>query len=124
MSFVKEDMNSVRLMSLNKRFAFALTAVAVIFNLCFSAYADKISDYEFEKGESHLYVGNRSAKNCIAITFDDGPHPVYTRKILDILEKYDPELIVVVAYGKILPSYVLDYPKYGCINVHGSLLPK
>ena len=42
----------------------------------------------------------------------------------DILNKLDPELIVVAAYGKILPSYVLDYPKYGCINVHGSLLPK
>ena len=36
----------------------------------------------------------------------------------------DPELIVVAAYGKILPKNVLDYPKYGCINVHGSLLPK
>lgn len=43
---------------------------------------------------------------------------------LETLEKLDPEMIVVVAYGKILPSYVLDYPKYGCINVHGSLLPK
>jgi len=35
-----------------------------------------------------------------------------------------PDLIVVVAYGKILPKYILDYPKYGCINVHASLLPK
>lgn len=35
-----------------------------------------------------------------------------------------PEMIVVVAFGKILPKYVLDYPKYGCINIHGSLLPK
>ncbi|MBE6693777.1 MAG: methionyl-tRNA formyltransferase [Ruminococcaceae bacterium] len=34
-----------------------------------------------------------------------------------------PDLIAVVAYGKILPAYVLDYPKHGCINVHGSLLP-
>ncbi len=42
----------------------------------------------------------------------------------EILEKYNPELIVVVAYGKILPPYVLEYPKYGCINVHASLLPK
>ena len=31
---------------------------------------------------------------------------------------------MVVAYGKLLPGYVLDLPKYGCINVHGSLLPK
>lgn len=36
----------------------------------------------------------------------------------------DPELIVVAAYGRILPSDILDYPKYGCINVHSSLLPK
>lgn len=35
-----------------------------------------------------------------------------------------PELIVVAAYGKILPQAVLDIPKKGCINVHGSLLPK
>ena len=42
----------------------------------------------------------------------------------DLLKSIDPELIVVAAYGKILPEYVLNYPKYGCINVHGSLLPK
>lgn len=42
----------------------------------------------------------------------------------DELAALDPEMIVVVAYGKILPKYVLDYPKYGCINIHGSLLPK
>lgn len=42
----------------------------------------------------------------------------------DELAKLDPEMIVVVAYGKLLPKYVLDYPKYGCINIHGSLLPK
>ena len=40
-----------------------------------------------------------------------------------LLEELSPELIVVVAYGKILPKNVLDYPQYGCINVHGSLLP-
>lgn len=42
----------------------------------------------------------------------------------EILKKEDPELIVVVAYGKILPEYILNYPKYGCINVHASLLPR
>lgn len=55
---------------------------------------------------------------------------VYTPKTLrdeafaEVLRCEDPELIVVVAYGKILPKYVLDYPKYGCINLHVSLLPK
>lgn len=40
------------------------------------------------------------------------------------LKKYSPELIIVAAYGKILPEYVLDHPKYGCINAHASLLPE
>jgi len=42
---------------------------------------------------------------------------------LPYLEKYKPEIIVVIAYGKILPKYVLDFPK-ACINIHFSLLPK
>lgn len=41
-----------------------------------------------------------------------------------LLSALDPEMIVVVAFGKILPRNVLDYPKYGCVNVHGSLLPE
>ncbi len=41
-----------------------------------------------------------------------------------LLQEIDPELIVVVAFGKILPKNVLDYPRHGCVNVHGSLLPE
>lgn len=41
-----------------------------------------------------------------------------------ILVDLAPEIIIVAAYGKLLPKSVLDLPKYGCINVHGSLLPK
>ena len=41
-----------------------------------------------------------------------------------LLERLSPDLTVVVAYGKILPKNVLNFPKYGSINVHGSLLPK
>ena len=43
---------------------------------------------------------------------------------IKILEELAPDCIVVAAYGKILPKSVLDIPKYGCVNVHGSLLPK
>lgn len=56
--------------------------------------------------------------------------PVYQPKtlkdnaVLDILKGLNPDIIIVVAYGRILPKYVLDLPKLGCINVHGSLLPK
>ncbi|MBD7967852.1 methionyl-tRNA formyltransferase [Paenibacillus gallinarum] len=40
------------------------------------------------------------------------------------LAKWEPDLIVTAAFGQILPKAVLDMPKYGCVNVHGSLLPK
>ena len=41
-----------------------------------------------------------------------------------ILSELNPDIVVVVAYGKILPEDFLDYPEYGCINIHGSILPK
>ncbi len=41
-----------------------------------------------------------------------------------IVERLDPELIVVAAYGKILPEDILNYPRYGSVNVHSSILPK
>ncbi len=44
--------------------------------------------------------------------------------LLPLLSIWRPDIIVVVAYGKILPSYVLSYAPYGCINLHVSLLPK
>ena len=43
---------------------------------------------------------------------------------LEQLKILAPDLIVVVAYGRILPRAVLELPRYGCINVHASLLPK
>ena len=44
-------------------------------------------------------------------------------QFLEEVKSLNPDLICVVAYGKILPQELLDIPKYGCINVHGSLLP-
>lgn len=43
---------------------------------------------------------------------------------IKLLRKIDPDIIVVTAYGQILPKEVLELPKYGCINIHASLLPK
>ena len=43
---------------------------------------------------------------------------------IETLKSLNPDVICVVAYGKILPKEILDIPKYGCINVHASLLPK
>ena len=53
--------------------------------------------------------------------------PEKVRKNVEFIEEIKslkPDVIVVVAYGKILPKEILQIPKYGCINVHGSLLPK
>lgn len=51
------------------------------------------------------------------------PERVKTDEFYDQLCELNPDMIVVAAYGKILPKRVLDYPKFGCINVHTSLLP-
>lgn len=45
-------------------------------------------------------------------------------EFMALLRELAPELILVVAYGKLLPQEVLDLPRYGCLNVHASLLPK
>lgn len=52
------------------------------------------------------------------------PVSLKTGEAETLLRALKPELIVVVAYGKILPRAILDLPEYGCINVHASLLPK
>lgn len=52
--------------------------------------------------------------------------PVKLRQsdVIDRLKEINPDVIVVVAFGQILPKSVLELPKYGCVNVHASLLPK
>ncbi len=52
------------------------------------------------------------------------PSTLKGEEFASLLSKINPELIVVVAFGKILPANVLEFPHYGCINVHGSLLPE
>ena len=52
------------------------------------------------------------------------PATLRSEEFAMLLDELAPDCIVVVAFGKILPVNVLEYPKYGCINVHGSLLPK
>lgn len=51
------------------------------------------------------------------------PTSMKTEEALETLRAYAPDLIAVAAYGKILPQTVLTLPRYGCINVHASLLP-
>ncbi|MCT4594902.1 MAG: methionyl-tRNA formyltransferase [Anaeromicrobium sp.] len=52
------------------------------------------------------------------------PERVRNEEFINIIKEYNPDCIVVVAFGQILPKELLDIPKFGCINVHASLLPK
>jgi methionyl-tRNA formyltransferase len=52
------------------------------------------------------------------------PIKIKEKEAVEEIRKYAPEVIVVVAFGQIISKELLDMPKYGCINVHGSLLPK
>lgn len=52
------------------------------------------------------------------------PEVLKDEQFLTTLRELNPDMIVVAAYGKLLPDYIINYPKYGCVNVHASLLPK
>ena len=74
--------------------------------------------------------GNKLSPTPVKVYAESLGIPVYQPKTLrdedfaKLLSELAPDLIAVAAYGKILPPNVLSYPKYGCICVHGSLLPK
>lgn len=52
------------------------------------------------------------------------PEKVRESESIEYLRKYQPDIIIVVAFGQIIPKAVLDMPRFGCVNVHASLLPK
>ncbi len=52
------------------------------------------------------------------------PEKMRTEETYETLASYNADAMIVVAYGRIIPKNILDLPKYGCINVHASLLPK
>lgn len=67
-----------------------------------------VKEYALEKGIK-IYQPEKVRKN---------------QEFIEEVKKLNPDVICVVAYGKILPKEILDIPRLGCINVHGSLLPK
>ncbi|MFH1147153.1 MAG: methionyl-tRNA formyltransferase [Pseudomonadota bacterium] len=52
------------------------------------------------------------------------PEKIRNEEFLNTIRKHEPDIIIVVAYGKILPKALLEIPEFGAVNVHGSLLPK
>ncbi len=74
--------------------------------------------------------GHKLQKTDVKIAAEELNIPVFqpeslkNGELLPVLDELKPDIIAVVAYGKILPKYIIDYPKHGCINMHASLLPK
>ncbi|MBR6385232.1 MAG: methionyl-tRNA formyltransferase [Ruminococcus sp.] len=78
--------------------------------------------------------GNQLVPTAVKSAALEYNYPVYqplslrkgedAEKSMQILKDISPDLIVVTAYGQILPKEILDLPKYGCINIHASLLPQ
>lgn len=54
----------------------------------------------------------------------DGKYPEEAARARETLQALQPDVMVVAAYGLILPQWVLDLPRYGCLNIHASLLPR
>lgn len=52
------------------------------------------------------------------------PEKIRNPECVEYLKTFEPEIIIVVAFGQIIPEAILNMPKYGCVNVHASLLPK
>lgn len=87
--------------------------------------AGVVSQPDKPKGRGHKLVPT----DVKVIALDNNipvyqPEQIKNGELMPVLEEIKPDVTVVVAYGKILPEYVLSYPKYGCVNVHASLLPK
>lgn len=102
-------------------------AVPTLHALCSAGYdvVGAVTQPDKPKGRGHRLMPPPVKEYAISAGI-----PVYQPQSLrgdefeELLHKLAPQAIVVVAYGKILPQNILDYPEYGCINVHGSLLPK
>ena len=84
-----------------------------------------VSQPDKPKGRGHKLVPTDVKKVAEELNI-----PVYQPETLkneafrDTLSALAPDMIVVAAYGRILPGYIIDYPRFGCVNVHASLLPK
>jgi methionyl-tRNA formyltransferase len=70
---------------------------------------------------------SQSAVKEVALTYNipvHQPEKIKDNAAIELVRKLQPELIVVVAYGKIIPKEIIEAPKHGSINLHASLLPK
>jgi methionyl-tRNA formyltransferase len=104
--------------------SFALPSLDALFETGYTI-SGVITQPDKPAGRGHLLQGPPVKKRAYELHL-----PTYQPKSLkadetrELIGTLAPDLIVVVAYGKILPAWLLQAPKYGCVNLHGSLLPK
>ncbi|MFA5480259.1 MAG: methionyl-tRNA formyltransferase [Candidatus Muiribacteriota bacterium] len=102
---------------------FCIPSLEELYKNCFIQAVVTQTDKKCDRGQriSETPVKKFALKNNIPVL-----QPAKIRNNEDFfqsLKKLSPDLIVVIAYGKILPQQILDIPKYGCVNIHASLLP-
>ncbi len=104
---------------------FAVPSLLALYNEKDFEVCAVVTNPDRPKGRGHKMV-----HSPVYETASEHNTPIYQPQNLKkenfekILNEVNPDMIAVVAFGMLLPEYVLNYPKYGCINVHGSLLPK
>ena len=103
---------------------FAVNCLTQLYNENYEIAA-VVTQPDKPKGRGHKMMPTPVKEKALELSI-----PVYqpaTLKdgaFLQELNSIHPDIIVVVAYGKILPNYIIEYPKFHCVNVHASLLPK
>lgn len=84
-----------------------------------------VTQQDRPKGRGHKYQFTPVKEKALELEIPVyQPEKVKNSEFVDILKQINPDVIVVIAFGQILSKEILDLPKYGCINVHASLLPK
>ncbi|MCR5848927.1 MAG: methionyl-tRNA formyltransferase [Lachnospiraceae bacterium] len=77
------------------------------------------------KGRSKLYLATPVKEEALRLGIEVfQPDRIKKSENIEVLKKYEADVFVVAAFGQILSKEILDMPKYGCINIHASLLPK
>ena len=76
------------------------------------------------KGRSRLYLPSPVKEAALELGLEVfQPEKIKRSESVEVLKKYDADVFVVAAFGQILSKEILEMPKYGCINIHASLLP-
>ncbi len=103
---------------------FAVPCLDILVSNCFDV-CGAVTQPDKPKGRGHKLTPPPVKEYAISKNISVyQPQTLKDGEFEKVLDELKPQFIAVVAYGKILPEYILDFPEYGCVNVHGSVLPK